>query len=152
MAAPVALVASCSAAVPVTAAPNATDPVCAQIVLATPTTLGDGLDEVATTAQASRAWGTADDPVVLRCGVAVPGPTTQRCVAVDTRHGPTVDWLVVPDEAGATTDTGWTFTTFGRTPAVEVHVPASVAGTRSTSFLDQLGTAVSIARQTGSCS
>lgn len=147
-----ALLVSCTPAVPVTAAPDATDPVCAQIVLATPTRLGDDLDQVPTTAQASRAWGTVAEPVVLRCGVPVPGPTTDQCVTVETPDGPSIDWLVVPDDAGATTSTGWTFTTFGREPAVEVYVPAAIAGTRSTSFLDQLGAAMALAQQTGSCS
>ena len=48
-----------------------------------------------------------------------------------------------PDE-GATpaTATDWTFTTYGRVPAVEVHVPAAVAAERSTTFLDGLGPAI----------
>ncbi|MCG2803246.1 MAG: DUF3515 domain-containing protein [Cellulomonas sp.] len=149
---PLMLLTSCSAAVPVTAAQDATDPTCARIVLATPTRLGQDLDEVATTAQATRAWGTVAEPVVLRCGVPVPGPTTDRCVTVETSGGPSIDWLVVPDDAAATASTGWTFTTFGRRPAVQVYVPAAVAGTRSTSFLDELGPAMALAEQTGSCS
>ena len=147
----------CTAAVPVTAATAATDPLCAQIVLATPTSLGDRLPQIPTTAQATRAWGTASAPVVLRCGVTPPGPTTQRCVSVQTPCGPAVDWLVVPDDpaAGASTADGgtgsWTFTAYGRVPAVEVHVPASVAASVSTSFLDQLGPAMSLARKTRGC-
>lgn len=147
----------CSAAVPVTAATGATDPLCAQIVLATPTSLGDRLRQVPTTAQATRAWGTASAPIVLRCGVTPPGPTTQRCVSVQTPGGPAVDWLVVPDDPAADSSTAvggtsaWTFTTYGRVPAVEVHVPASVAASVSTSFLDQLGPAMSLARKARSC-
>lgn len=142
---------------PVTAGSAATDPVCAQIVLATPTSLGAGLDQVPTTAQASRAWGSAAAPVVLRCGVTPPGPTTERCVAVQAAGGPSIDWLVVPDDSTADAatvggQTSWTFTTYGRVPAVEVHVPASVAAARSTSFLDQLGQAISLATVERSCS
>jgi hypothetical protein len=91
------------------------------------------------------------------------GPTTQRCETVTTANGPSVDWVVVQDDAGAPAATAtaatqpggapspgatpeaatdWTFTTYGRIPAVEVHVPAAVAAQRSTSFLDALGPAI----------
>ena len=143
----VGLVGGCASAVPVEAATHATDPDCAALVLATPDSLGDGLDRRHTTAQATTAWG--DPAIVLRCGVAPPGPTTDRCETVSSADGPSIDWLVVqagggdgdttaaPDEA-----TDWTFTTYGRVPAVEVHVPAAVAEARSTTFLDGLGAAI----------
>ena len=40
------------------------------------------------TARRTAAWG---DPsqVILRCGVNVPGPTTDRCVSVND-----VDWVI----------------------------------------------------------
>ena len=56
-----------------------------------------------------------------------------------------MDWVSVEDESG------WTFTTYGREPAVEVFVPASVAAERSTSFLLDLGPAVSHVEATRSC-
>ena len=150
--------AACAPGVSVAEAPHGADPVCASVVLALPDQLGD-LPRLRTTSQASAAWGTAAAPVVLRCGVEVPGPTTVHCVSVDTPDGPSIDWLVVQDGAagGATagpTPTGqptaggtagtsdWTFTTYGRVPAVEVHVPAAVAAARSTTFLDGLATAI----------
>lgn len=156
------LVSSCASAVPVEVAPYATDPVCAEIVLALPDDLGDDLPGLDTTAQATAAWGTAAAPVVLRCGVEPLGPTTDRCVSVETPGGPSVDWVVVAGDGsdatqGSTTDgtgtpaTDWTFTTYGREPAIEVHVPAQVAGERSTSFLDLLGPAVQHAEQVRSC-
>ncbi len=152
----------CTAAVPVAAAPAASDPLCAQVVLATPTSLGAGLDQVPTTAQATRAWGTARSAVVLRCGVEPPGPTTDRCVAYEGADGVRVDWLVVPSSDGTpvpTTDgpapvggdADWTFTTYGREPAVEVFVPAAVAARHSTSFLDQLAPAVQLVPQGRHC-
>lgn len=158
----VGALAGCSAAVPVSVAPQATDPLCAQIVLATPTSLGDGLDQVRTTAQATRAWGEPGAAVVLRCGVEPPGPTTDRCVAYESPEGTSVDWLVVPSTGGTPLPTAggagpvggeadWTFTTYGRTPAVEVFVPAAVASEHSTSFLDQLADAVVLAPQERSC-
>lgn len=136
---------ACAPAVPVTAAPDATDPVCASVVLALPPTLADGLDRVDTDAQATAAWGEPGAAVVLRCGVEPLGPTTDRCQSVTTPHGPTIDWVVVED------DGTWTFTTYGRVPAVELVVPSQVASTRSTSFVDLLGPAIALTDQERSC-
>jgi hypothetical protein len=129
------LVGGCASAVPVDPATHATDPDCASLILATPDRLGDGLDRRRTTAQATTAWG--NPAIVLRCGIEPPGPTTERCETVTTPDGPSVDWLVVQDDQDA-----WTFTTYGRVPAVEVLVPAAVAAERSTAFLDGLGPAI----------
>ncbi len=156
---PALLVGGCASAVPVDPAAHATDPACAALILATPDSLGDGLHRRRTTAQATTAWG--GPAIVLRCGVEPPGPTTERCVTVSSGQGPSIDWLVVQDDAsgGTTTPTApatplptaaptgagagdWTFTTYGRVPAVEVHVPAAVAAARSTTFLDGLALAI----------
>jgi hypothetical protein len=119
-------------------------------VLALPDHLGD-LPRLRTTSQASAAWGTAAAPVVLRCGVEVPGPTTVHCVSVETPDGPSIDWLAVADDPAAQGTTDWTFTTYGRDPAVEVRVPGAVASTQSTSFLDQLGPAIAQVKPTRAC-
>jgi hypothetical protein len=76
-------------------------------MLALPDTLGDAALRK-TTSQATAAWG---DPsaVVLRCGVASPGPTTDRCVSVNG-----VDWVIKEG------DKYYTLTTFGREPATEL--------------------------------
>lgn len=141
----VLLLAACGTTVPVTVAPHATDPVCASVVLALPESLGDGLDRLDTDAQATAAWGDAAAAVVLRCGVEPLGPTTERCQSVETPQGPTVDWIVVEQ------DGDWRFTTYGREPAVELVVPREVAETRSTSFVDLLGPAVTRTEQVRSC-
>ncbi|WP_282948773.1 DUF3515 family protein [Cellulomonas endometrii] len=162
--------AGCAQAVGVTVAPHATEPACARVVLALPEVLGDDLEQLRTTSQATSAWGDPTDPVTLRCGVEVPGPTTEQCVTVETASGPSVDWLVRADsepvaDAGATPGTDptapatqepsgssdWTFVTYGRDPAVEVHVPASVVAERSTSFLDGLSVAVAQVEATRTC-
>jgi hypothetical protein len=143
-------VASCAPGVSVKEAPHGADPVCASVVLALPDTLGD-LPRLGTTSQASAAWGTTAAAVVLRCGVEVPGPTTVHCVTVDTTNGPSIDWLALPDDPNAQGATAWTFTTYGRDPAVEVHVPEAVTSTRSTSFLDELGPAIAHVPPTRSC-
>ena len=136
---------ACAPTVPVTVAPYATDPVCASVVLSLPASLGEGLDRVDTDAQATTAWGDPRAAVVLRCGVEPLGPTTERCQSVTTPGGPTVDWVVVED------DGDWTFTTYGRVPAVELRVPEAVATTRSTSFVDLLGPAVARTEQQRQC-
>ncbi|MEN1975230.1 DUF3515 family protein [Cellulomonas sp. P4] len=158
-----AALAGCAPQVGVTVAPHATDPDCARVVLTLPDSLGDGLDEVRTTSQATAAWGDPSDPVTLRCGVEVPGPTTEQCVTMETASGPGIDWLVraeaeAADGATAPADpaedpgsSDWTFVTYGRDPAVEVHVPAAVVAERSTSFLDALSPAIAQVEATRSC-
>lgn len=146
-----ALLSGCAPAVPVDAAPYATDPLCADVVLTTPDSLGEGLDRVDTTSQATTAWGEPSAAVVLRCGVEPLGPTTERCVTVEAPDGTSVDWVVVADDPADEQASDWTFTTYGRVPAVEVRVPADVASARSTSFVDALGAAVSRAPAERSC-
>ncbi|MCV2393990.1 DUF3515 domain-containing protein [Actinotalea sp. M2MS4P-6] len=141
--------AGCATRVPVEPAPSAGDPLCAEVVLALPLELG-GLERVLTDSQASMAWGDPAHPIVLRCGVEPPGPTTDQCVTADDGEV-AVDWVAVPGEADATGAADWTFTTYGRSPAVEVFVPAEVTGTRSTSFLVELGPAISKIPATRHC-
>jgi hypothetical protein len=143
----VGLLAGCTGAVPVEVAPYAADPLCAEVVLALPRDLG-GLARLGTTSQATVAWGDPADPVVLRCGVEPPGPTTDRCVNADDGET-SVDWITVPGDERE--DGSWLFTTYGRVPAVEVVVPASVTETSSTSFVLDLGPAVAKVEQTRAC-
>lgn len=112
----------CAPVLHVTPAPHANAPACAQIMLNMPIELV-GLAKRGTDGQATAAWGETD-PVVLRCGVDPPPPTTDRCVTVTDVDGKSTDWLSVP----ATDGSGeWVLTSYGRRPAVEVRVPASVA-------------------------
>lgn len=112
----VGLLAGCASAVDVDAAPGATDPLCAEVIAAV---RGEGYAEVGgrerreTDAQSTAAWGAP--PVVLRCGVTPPAPTTDPCLSVEG-----VDWVV------RQTDAATVFTTYGREPALEVSVPAAV--------------------------
>ncbi len=144
-----AALAGCSSAVVVEAAPHAADPLCASVVLALPQDL-DGLPRLRTTSQVTVAWGDPSDPVVLRCGVEPPGPTTDQCVTA-ADEASSVDWLAVSGPADETGAADWTFTTYGRSPAVEVTVPASVTSTRSTAFLLELGPAIAQVEQTRRC-
>jgi hypothetical protein len=62
-----------------------------------------------------------------------------------------VDWVAVPGEEDEAGSAPWRFTTYGRSPAVEVVVPAAVTSSRSTSFLLELGPALSRVEATRTC-
>lgn len=97
----------CAPAVDVPPAADAANPACAPMMVALPDAIGDAAIRK-TNSQATAAWG---DPsqVILRCGVNVPGPTTDRCVSVND-----VDWVIKEGNPV------WTLTTFGRDPATEI--------------------------------
>ncbi|MGB8381821.1 MAG: DUF3515 family protein [Dermatophilaceae bacterium] len=98
-----------------TAPANASDPACTAAGASWPATVsGLAPTELRDPSPAVRAWG--DPAVIARCGVDVPGPTTLDCVSVDG-----VDWVVEPLSDGTR------FTTYGRSPAVEVLVPKRYA-------------------------
>ncbi|MCU1631589.1 MAG: hypothetical protein JWM61_241 [Micrococcaceae bacterium] len=126
----------CTSVVDVDPAEDAADASCADVMIALPPTVAEN-EQRDTNSQATSAWG---DPskVVLRCGVGVPGPTTDPCVTVND-----VDWVVREG------DPAWTATTYGRDPAVEVLFdPDEVA---SSTVLVELGDAVSRVEQTRAC-
>jgi len=143
--------AGCSSTVATTPGPHATDPVCAQVVLATPDVLADGLERSRTDAQATTAWSDGSAAVVLRCGVEPLEPTTDRCETVESADGSSVDWVVVASDPDDEQSSDWRFTTYGRVPAVELTVPAQIARTYSTSFVDRLGAAVQHTQRERGC-
>jgi hypothetical protein len=99
--------AGCSPAVDVKPAQDAANPACAPMMVALPETIGDARIRK-TNSQATAAWG-EPSRLILRCGVNVPGPTTDRCVTVNG-----VDWVIKEG------DPVWTLTTYGREPATEI--------------------------------
>lgn len=104
--------AACAPAVPMTPAEDATNPLCADVIVRLRTVPAiDGFERRTTDAQATAAWGTPS-AILLRCGVPVPGPSTLQCATVKG-----VDWL--RDDSKAP---NYVFTTYGRDPAVEVIV------------------------------
>jgi hypothetical protein len=125
----------CSQAVPVETAPLASDPACAAVVVRLPDALAKDTEaeqpQRETNAQGSGAWGEPAS-VILRCGAEAPGPTTDRCVSVNG-----VDWVI--DETDAP---NYLFTTYGRTPAVEVFVDNDVVS--GTTVINELAAAVSV--------
>jgi hypothetical protein len=102
--------AGCAPTVTLKPAADATDPACAQVVVALPDTVA-GLAARETDAQGTGAWGQPAS-VILRCGVPSPPPTAAECVTVDG-----IDWI-----RDDTDDPNFAFTTYGRTPAVEVII------------------------------
>lgn len=119
LAAPALALAACGS-VSVPPGPHADDPACAPIIQGAPTAMLDQARHE-TSSQGTVAWGRGADTIVLRCGVTPPGPTTDLCTRLESSSGATVDWIV-REEDGVVT-----FTTYGRTPAVDITVPRSVA-------------------------
>lgn len=117
-------------------ADNANDPLCAEVTVRLPDTVS-GQSRRWTDAQATGAWGSPTS-VLLKCGLEAPGPTTIPCETVDG-----VDWLVDDSQAP-----NFRFTTFGRSPAVEVYLDYDIVG--APSVLDDLSNAVGSLPKTGS--
>lgn len=120
----------CAATVSLSAAPDANNPKCAEIMVRLPGNLG-GQQRVWTNAQSTASWGTPTK-IIFACGVTPPGPTTLKCIALGG-----VDWIV--DE---TAQPNFRITTFGRTPAVQVFVDAGQGGVDPNAVLSTLGTLV----------
>lgn len=108
--------AGCARPVSVAPAPQASAPACASVRW--PGALGEaGRVETDPPSPGTAAWAQSGRAtIVARCGVAVPGPTSDECIAVDD-----VDWVAHRLEDGMR------FTTYGRSPAVEVLVPRDYA-------------------------
>lgn len=135
-----AVLVGCSHAEVVEPAEYAADPGCANVMLAIPDVVG-GLDMRATTSQATQAWGD-EFPIIARCGVEPPGPTTDQCIATET-SGVSVDWLMREE------DDTWIATSFGRSPALEVLVPKIRADEAVGDVLAELSPAASRAPENG---
>jgi hypothetical protein len=73
---------------------------------------GQPLTPTSPSSAAVRAWG--EPAIIARCGLPAIGPTTDTCLNVSG-----IDWV-----AHQLTD-GVRFTTYGRSPAMEVLVPSA---------------------------
>jgi hypothetical protein len=138
----------CSRAVAVEAAPQGWSKACAEVYTALPDGVA-GLDRRETTAQGAAAWsGGADgEVVVLRCGVEPLDAleTAGGCTAVESPGGGTVDWI-----PGEPLDGRVIWTTYGRTPAVALEMPADEAVTSSATI--DVAPAVALVEKDRSCS
>lgn len=101
--------------------PDATNPVCADIILGAPPEVL-GMERAETSSQATAAWGSGEDTIVMRCGVTPTGPTTDLCTTLADGNGVEVDWIIRELEDGV-----FLYTTYGREPAIDVTVPLSAA-------------------------
>ena len=124
----VGLLSGCTGTVALQPADAANDPACAEVMVRLPDQVA-GLDRRSTNAQSTAAWG-SPAAVILRCGLADTGPSVLPCFTVDD-----VDWL----RDGAN-DPNFTFTTYGRNPAVEVLIDSTAVS--GTTVLSDLATAV----------
>lgn len=130
--------AGCSATVALDPAADAVNPKCADVVVNLPTTVAD-LPARETNAQGTGAWGSPAG-VLLRCGVAVPDPTsTLQCYTVDG-----IDWLVDPTDAP-----NYVYTTYGRDPAISVVIDSNTV--QDLAALTDLGSAVGRITATHGC-
>jgi hypothetical protein len=93
-------------------APRAADPACSRALAAAPGVVL-GKPRTPLDVRGALAWG--DPQIVLRCGLAAPGPTTAECLEVDG-----VDWVIGDPAVDPVV-----FMLLGRDPAVDLSVPAS---------------------------
>ncbi len=133
----VLMLAGCQAAVPMEPAELANDPDCAEVMVRLPDTIGT-FERRSTNAQSTAAWG-EPAAVLVRCGLEPVGPSPLPCFTVNG-----IDWL--RDDAQAPL---YRFTTFGRTPAVEVFVDSEAAS--GTEALDALANPVGVLPVTDAC-
>ncbi|GAA4287350.1 DUF3515 family protein [Georgenia daeguensis] len=145
---PLAVLTGCSSPVDLPPGEHASDPTCGEVLISTPEALG-GLERRSTSSQATTAWG--DPAVTLRCGVEPPGPTTDRCLSVETGDGSFVDWIALEGDDESLPEHArqgrgsWTFVTYGREPAIEVVVPAEQGTSgQPTAYLVELAGAVGV--------
>lgn len=132
------LLSGCTPTVALDPAEDAINPGCASVVVALPDTVSD-LEIRLTNAQGTGAWGNPAG-ALLRCGVAVPSPTsTLTCVTVDG-----IDWLRDPAD-----DPVFVFTTYGRDPATEVIVDSTL--TSGFAVLTDLSRAIGAVPATSEC-
>lgn len=133
-----ALLAGCAPTVALEPADDAINPLCAEVSVRLPEAVAE-LPQRLTNAQATGAWG-EPAAIILRCGVPSPAPTAALpCITVEG-----IDWL--RDDKN---DPSFVFTTYGRTPAVEVIINGDeVSGL---SALTDLAPAVGRLPVEGSC-
>lgn len=131
------LLSGCAPTVHLESAPNANDPLCAEVTVRLPDSIGDQA-RVWTDAQATGAWGTPSS-VLLTCGLDSPAPTTLQCVTLGG-----VDWIV--DESKTP---NLRLTTYGREPAAQVYVDTTRLS--ADAVLQELAGAIQQLPKNGEC-
>lgn len=159
MCAGVLALSSCATPVHLTPGAQAPDPICARVLQKMPREI-QGMKQIPTDAQGTMAYGTSEAPITIRCGIAPPPPTTDRCLSVSastSKDGEkdAIDWInpeagseLIPPHAP---DSAWTFLSYGRSPAVEVIVPAETGLEQPTAVLLAMASAVKVVEATKHC-
>lgn len=127
----------CTPVVNLEAAPEANDPLCAEVSVRLPDEVGS-LTQRETNSQGTSAWG-EPAAVLLRCGLEGVEVSTLPCVTAGE-----VDWLVDDSEAP-----NYRFISYARFPAVEVIVDSTQASGITT--LESLSQAVAKIPATKTC-
>lgn len=140
-----ALLAGCSTTVHLEPAEDANNPLCAEVSVGLQN-VGNIADQDRrwTDAQATGAWGEPgeDSAIILRCGVAVPAPTSQlQCVTFEG-----VDWLVDASETPYLR-----LTTYGREPAVQLYIDTAAVSSNDVITTRALVGAVTAIPAKGEC-
>lgn len=140
-----ALLSGCSTTVHLEPADDANNPLCADVSvgLHNAGSVADK-DRRWTDAQATGAWGNPgeDSAILLRCGVAVPAPTSALQCA--TFEG--IDWLVDASETPYLT-----LTTYGRDPAVQLFIDTAAVSSNDVIGNRALIGAITSIPATGKC-
>lgn len=137
------LLAGCSTTIALEPAPDANNPLCANVMVNLPDSIAandpnTSLKRVWTDAQSTAAWG---DPVSIyfSCGVDVPVASELVC---QTHQG--FDWLIDDTDAPF-----YRMTVFGREPAIQVYFNSEVVS--SVEVLSRVGKAAQDLPLTGKC-
>ncbi|WP_240423905.1 DUF3515 family protein [Microbacterium halotolerans] len=131
--------AGCAHTVALEPQPQANDPLCAEVSVRLPDTIGDQARRW-TDAQATAAWG--DDSgtsIIFACGKEPPAPSTLQCVTIGG-----VDWIVDESE-----QPNLLMTTYGRSPAAEIYVDTTKIS--SNEALQAVTTSAQQLPSTGEC-
>lgn len=129
--------AACTSTVALSPAPSANTVACADVTVRLPSTL-ESLASHDTNAQATGAWG-SPAAIVLTCGITTPQVSDLPCNTVEG-----VDWLA--DQRGKDR----IYTTYGRTPGVQVVVDSDVVASPPNVLFD-LASAVGTLPQSLKC-
>lgn len=141
------IVSACTPVISVPAGQDAAEPVCADVVLSLPDVVLDQ-ERSKTTSQATAAWGEAGAAVTFICGVAQPDPASEDCQSITLdiyNEQETFDWIMSNSESG------FTFVSYGREPAMMVQVPSSLNATQPTAALLDVANAVAKIPATKAC-
>lgn len=119
---------------------------CRAVVDGLPGDVGNQASRETTGNRYAAAWG--DPPIVLRCGVGLPKGYDR---ASPCQRANDIDWYV-PESAIDDTGSEIVMTTIGRTPALEVTVPARYRPNAPANvMIDLEGVVTAHTEKTGSC-